>query len=166
MNLKIGEFTILHLYKRYFILSIVNIIKKLIQQYIKLFYVLKKVERLSYCLNIPANQRIYNVFTIAQLEPVLNPAIDLFQQLWPNYFDSVFVEKDINSYKLFKIKYLLNKHITKQNSCRKMQYLVCWKRYRLEFNKQYNKTELKNACELIENYKHKVYDMKKSCNCR
>lgn len=53
-----------------------------------------------------------------------DPVSDLFQRLQPNHLDSVFVEKNTDSFKSFKIKHLLKKHTTKQNSRKKVQYLM------------------------------------------
>lgn len=81
INLKIGNFAVLRLHKKYFIPSAVNIIKKLMLQYIKLFCILEKIRRLAYCLNIFANWYIYNVFTTVQLELASNLANNPFQRL-------------------------------------------------------------------------------------
>lgn len=135
INLKVGNFAVLWLHKEYSILLTVSIIKRLMEQYIKLFYVLERVGRLAYWLNISANNHIYNIFTIAQLEPIPNLASNLFW--WPqsNYLDNVFVEKNTDSYKSFEIKHLINKHIIKWDDHKKVQYLIYWKRYGPEFDK-------------------------------
>lgn len=81
MNLKVNNFTLLWLHKGYLIPSILGITKKLTQQYVEPFWMLERIGKLVYQLNIPANWRIYNVFTIAQLEPASNPTGNLFN--WP-----------------------------------------------------------------------------------
>lgn len=81
MNLKVNKFALLRLHKGYLILSTLAITKKLTQQYMGLFQVLERIERLVYQLNVPANWCIYNIFSIAQLELTSNPANDFF--CWP-----------------------------------------------------------------------------------
>lgn len=72
--MKVDKWALLQLYKKYCILAIVGVIKKLTQQYVGFFYILEKFARLVYRLNIPANWKIHPVFSIAQLKPALNPA--------------------------------------------------------------------------------------------
>lgn len=115
----------LWLHKKYSISSMVDITKKLTQQYVESFYVLEKVGKLAYCLNIFADWYIHNIFNIMQLKLASNPATDPFQRSRPNHLNSIFVEVDIDSYKFFEIKHLFNKHITKQSNWKKMQYLIC-----------------------------------------
>lgn len=76
------------------------------------FQVLKRIERLVYRLDVPANWQIYNVFSITRLKPAPNPAADLFGWSRPDHPDSVFVKGNIYDYKSFEIEQLLNERIT------------------------------------------------------
>ena len=160
MNLKVGDFAVLRLHKGYSIPSTVGVTKKLTQQYVGPFRVLERVGRLAYRLNVPADWRIHNVFTIAQLEPAPDPATDPFQRPRPDHPNSVFVEGDTDSYKSFEIERLLNKRSTRRSGREKVQYLVRWKGYGPEFDRWYDEVELENARELIEVYEHEARGMR------
>lgn len=67
-----------------------------------------------------------------------------------------------NNYKLFKIKHLLNKCVTRRRCQMIVQYLVWWKKCGLEFDYWYSKSDLNNAIKLIENYKCNI---KRPCHC-
>lgn len=117
MNLKVNNFTLLRLHKGYLIPSTLGITKKLTQQYVEPFWMLERIGKLVYQLDIPANWRIYNVFTIVQLEPASNPTGNLFN--WPRLDQpkSVYVEGDTEYYKSFEIERLLNKYMTRRGGC-------------------------------------------------
>lgn len=55
INLKINNFALLYLHKRYSISLTLAITKKLIQQYVSFFRVLEKIKKLAYQLNILTN---------------------------------------------------------------------------------------------------------------
>lgn len=76
--MKIGEWVILWLHKRYSIPTTARITKKLTQQYIGLFQIVKKVGCLAYKLDIPFYWWIHSVFFVIQLEPAPPLAEDLF----------------------------------------------------------------------------------------
>ena len=46
----------------------------------RFFYILERIKRLAYKLNLSENWRIYNVFIIAQLKSCSNPIIDSFNR--------------------------------------------------------------------------------------
>ena len=81
--LKEESLTLLRLYKGYNIPANTSITKKLRQQYAGSFKVLCKVSNLVYELNIPAHWRVYPVFSIAILEPMLSD-LDLYKRPVPN----------------------------------------------------------------------------------
>lgn len=104
MNLKINNFALLCLHKRYSISLTLAITKKLTQQYVSFFRVLEKIKKLAYQLNILADQRVHNIFTIAQLKPAPNPTSNSFNRPRPDQSESVYVESDTEHYKSFEIK--------------------------------------------------------------
>lgn len=77
--IQIEKWAMFKLYKSYLILSFIGVIKKLTQQDVGSFQIVKKVGRLAYKLDILSNQRIYPVFFIVQLEPAPNSTKDPFQ---------------------------------------------------------------------------------------
>ncbi len=76
--MKIGEWAMLKIYKGYLIPSSIGVTKKLTQQYVGPFQIIKKVGQLAYRLDVPSDWMIHPVFSMAQLEPALEPAKDPF----------------------------------------------------------------------------------------
>ena len=105
-------------------------------------------------------------FSIAQLEPASNPATDPFGQPQPDHPDSVFVKGNTDDYKSFEIERLLNKRITRWGCCEKVQYLVRWKGYGPEFDRWYNKDNLDDAREVVEDYEAKACSLRGPCRHR
>ena len=64
----------LRLYRSYCIPIITS--RKIDQQLVEPFKVLKRISRLTYQLKLPDNIRIYDVISIAYLEPATDPAQD------------------------------------------------------------------------------------------
>ncbi len=127
--MKVGEWAMLKLYKSYLIPSSIGVTKKLTQQYVGPFQIIKKVGRLVYRLDIPSDWRIHPVFSVAQLEPTPNPAKDLFQRPRPQQPPSVFVEGNTDKHKSFEIDRLLNKRTIQKGRGLAVEYLVHWTRY-------------------------------------
>lgn len=143
----------LRLHKGYSIPSSTSITKKLTQQYVGPFRVFEKVDRPAYKLNIPLDQKIYPVFSVAQLEPAPLPANDLFYYSRPHMPPTVFVDGDIDVIKSFEVDRLLNKQIVKKDKGHAVEYLVRWTGYRPEWDRQYNVKDFDNAAELVHDYK-------------
>jgi hypothetical protein len=59
LNLKIDDHVLLRLHKKYFFLSTKILDRKLSQQYIESFRILKKIEDLSYRLNLFQHWKIH-----------------------------------------------------------------------------------------------------------
>lgn len=100
-----------------------GITKKLSQQYIDPFEVLRRVDRLAYLLNIPEDWRIYSVFTIAQLEPA-PLSLDPFDRSRPNHPPSVFVKGDTEFFKSYEIDRILNKRTMRKGRGMTTEYLI------------------------------------------
>lgn len=98
------------------------ITKKLIQQYVGPFCILEKIGQLAYKLDISANWKIHPVFLVAQLKPAPNPAQDPFARPFPSHPPPVFVDRDTNVLKSFKIEQLLNKRLVKRRKDRSIEY--------------------------------------------
>lgn len=125
IDLKEGDFALLHLYQGYKIPSSPILRPKLSQQFADPFKIMSKVGNLAYRSEIPMYWQIYPVFTIAQLEPCLDLASDIFMRVKkPKQPDSIFVERDINIIKNYKVeRIILHRNIQRKS----VQYLVCWK---------------------------------------
>ena len=96
MFFKLGDKVLLYLYKGYDIPAIAVTGRKYGQQYVGPFKVRDRVGRLVYRLEILEYWRIYNIFTVAQLEPVPAAIADPFGRERPAHPPSVFVEGDID----------------------------------------------------------------------
>lgn len=116
----------LKLHKDYSIFSSVGVTKKLIQQYVGRFRIVKKVGQLAYKLDIPSDWRIYPVNSVAQLKPASDPAEDPFQHFRPQYLPLVFAEGDTDRHKSFKIDRLLDKWTIRKSRGLAVEYLVRW----------------------------------------
>ena len=88
------EFALLRLHKGYNIPANTTITRKLGQQYVGPFKVLRRVGRLANELEFPPHWRIYPVITVAMLEPAPAPGTDPFGRPTSEQPDSVHVEGD------------------------------------------------------------------------
>ena len=138
----------LWLHKSYSILIIIN--KKLAQQYVNLFKVLKQIRKLAYRLKLSLHWKIYSVISIAHFEFY---RADAFNHSQSSHSDVIYMKEDTDEYRSYVIKKLINKNI--QIICRKSQikYLICWLDYNSEYDMWYFIENLQNAQELIEKYK-------------
>lgn len=127
--INVRDWAILKLHKSYSIPSFVEVTKKLTQQFVGPFRIIKRIGCLAYKLKVPSNWKIYPVFFVAQLEPALAPSEDPFRRPRPQQSPSVFMEGDINRHKLFEIDRFLNKCTVRKDKGLAIKYLVCWTGY-------------------------------------
>ena len=125
MFIKVRDYTILRLHKGYFIPCFAGVTKKVTQQYVGPFCVLKKVSQLAYKLDVFLDWKLHSVFSVAQLKPTLSPTNDLFDHPRPHMPSAVFVDSDTDVTKSFKVDRLLNKQTVKKGRGRAIEYLVC-----------------------------------------
>ena len=59
-----------------------------------LFRVLERIRRLAYRLDIPKDWKIYDIFTIAQLKPCLDPSEDPFKRPRPTKPGPILANRD------------------------------------------------------------------------
>ena len=78
--IKVGDWAMLKLHKGYSIPSSVGVTKKLTQEYIGPFRVIKRVGCLAYKLDVPSDWRIHPIFSVAQFKPAPSPTEDPFQR--------------------------------------------------------------------------------------
>ena len=122
--MKVGDWAILKLHKGYSILSSAGITKKLTQQYVGSFRILKKVGRLVYRLEVPLDWRVHSIFSVTQLEPASSLTDNPFPRPRPHMPPAVFVDSDTNVTKSFEVDRLLNKRTVKKGKGRAVEYLV------------------------------------------
>ncbi len=150
--LKIEEYTLLRLHKSYSIPSILEVTKKLTQQYVGPFKVLEKVGRLDYCLDILPNWCIHRVFLLAQLEPASPLSEDPFQPPHLDHLPSAFIEEDTDFSQSFEMERLVNCCIIKRGRETMIQYLVRWVGYVSEVDPWYSFKKLDNTDDLVRKY--------------
>lgn len=64
----------------------------------------------------------------------------------------MFVEGNTDKLKSFEIERLLNKYQVKKKRGQAIEYLVCWKRYGLKWDRWYNIKEFSNVATFVEDY--------------
>ena len=114
----------LRLHKSYSIPSSVGVTKKLIQQYVGPFRIVKKIGRLAYKFDVPSDWKIHPIFFVAQLKPAPDPGKDPFQRSRPQHPPSVFVKGNTDRHKSLKIDRLLNKQTIRKSRRLAIEYLV------------------------------------------
>ena len=150
--MKVGDWAMLKLHKGYSIPSSVSMTKKLTQQYVSPFQIVKKIGRLAYRLEVPSDWRIHPVFSVAQLEPAPNPSEYPFHRPRSQQPPSVFVEDDTDKHKSFEIDCLFNKRMVRKDRGLTIKYLMRWTGYGPEWDRWYNVKNLDNAADLVRAY--------------
>lgn len=150
--MKVGEWTMLRLHKEYSISLTARLTKKLTQQYVGPFHIVKKVGRLAYKLNISPDWRIYPIFSVAQLEPAPPPAKNSFARPFPSNPPPIFVKGNTDKVKSYEIEKLLNKCQVKKSKGQAIEYFVRWKGYGPEWDRWYNVKKLDKAVAFVDNY--------------
>ncbi len=148
LNMKVKDFVLLRLHRGYNI-SITKILrKKLSDQYAESFKILKKIESLSYRLNLSSHWKIHSVISVTQLESVSDSFMNLFHRSRSQESGSIHMKDDIDNVKSFEIEKLINKRII----AREVEYLVRWKKWESQYDEWRNTLELQNALNLIQDY--------------
>lgn len=101
-----------------------KVIKKLIQQYMDLFLVLKSSGHFAYRLNSPKNWKIYLIYSISHQKPAQILVGDLLHQIRLYQPPFIFVEDDINILRLFEIHHSLNTQIIKKVKSQAIEYFI------------------------------------------
>ncbi len=138
------------LHKEYNLSEIIN--RKLSQQKCDSFTMKRRVNRLTYELDIFKRWRIHSVIFVTQLELI---ADDSYKRLKSNHFDFVFVERDISIEKFYEIEQILVKRVRQYEKIKINQYLIRWKEYESEFDEWKNIFDLNNCIELVKNFERK-----------
>ena len=140
-QLQIDDWALLKLHKKYDILFIAILSKKLSQQYVESFQIIEKIDNLAYRLNISQHWRIHSIISIAHLEFSSSSSTSQSSS-------SIFMKENSNIVKFFEIEKLVAKRITK----REVEYLVKWLKYDSEKNMWRSISKLENAMNLVQQY--------------
>jgi len=102
----VDDYALLRLHCEYFISAITN--KKLKQQYVEFFQIINWIDWLVYKLDILSYWCVYSIFIITQLKSYSLSKNNSYNCSHSEESSTVFVEQDINKWKFFELKWLLN----------------------------------------------------------
>ena len=155
-SLVVDDWAQIRFHKNYDISSIAVLNNKLNQQYIALFRVTKKIDRLAYRLNILREWIIHSIFSIAQLKSCSDSINDLFRRHRFTQSNFVFVEENTDLIKSFELKRIINKRMIVR---REVEYLIKWKDYESEYDVWRNLSKLSDVMNLIQRYENSIRHM-------
>ena len=148
-QMQINDWVLIKLHKEYNISFTVTLKKKLSQQYVNLFQIMKKIDNLTYRLRISQHWNIHFVISIVQLE-----SFSLF--IANHSFSSSISMKSelkIDTVRSYEIEKILTKRNNRQ---RKIEYLIRWLDYDLEENAWRNLFELQNAMNFVNDFESRA----------
>ena len=151
--MKIDDWVLFRLHKDYNISFIARLDKKFSQQFVDLFQIVEKIDRLAYKLIISKNWRVYSIFIVAQLKSVSSLETNSFNRSRSIESNFVYVKNDIKQIKSWEIKRFFNK---RQIARREVEYLVKWKKWNSKHDVWKNFSKLNNVMNLIKKYE-KIY---------
>jgi hypothetical protein len=149
--LKIDEWVLLRFHYEYFISSSKDMTKKVFAQYINLFKIIQRIERLIYRLSVSFDWKIHSVFFVVQLKSVSDSAKDSFNRSRSTHSSSM-----TDTQNEYEIERILNKRTVKRDQEYFTKYLVRWQDYEFEYDRWYNIKNLQNAKNLINDYEKKL----------
>jgi hypothetical protein len=125
--------------------------KKVFIQYVELFKVIQRVERLIYKLNVSFNWKIHSVFFVAQLKSVSDSAKNSLNRSRSTHSSSM-----TDTQNEYEIERILNKRIVKRDQNFFTEYFIRWLEYESEWDRWYNVKDLNHVKELIADYEKKL----------
>ena len=149
--LKEKSWTYLRMHHEYFISLFKNMTAKWFQRRIDSFKIIKKIDNLTYRLQLSAHWKIHSVVSVQQLESTPNEP-DPYNRIPYDNPSSIFVKRDNENEKSYEIEKLINKRIIKKDREKFTQYFVRWKEYDSKDDTWYSTSALKNAADLIVDY--------------
>ena len=149
--LKEKSWTYLRMHHEYFISLFKNMTAKWFQRRIDSFKIIKKIDNLTYRLQLSAHWKIHFVISVQQFESTSNE-FDFYNRISYDNSSSIFVERDNENEKSYEIEKLINKRIVKKDREKFTQYFVRWKEYDSENDTWYSTNALKNVVDLIVDY--------------
>ena len=132
-----------------------NLRSKLSNHRCDFFIVKRRVDRLTYELDISTRWKIHFVVFVIQLKFVSNKVVDSYNRSRLNYLDEIEVESLLNIvfWKFYEMKKLIDKRIRKFDRIFVTQYLVRWREYESKYDEWRSIIVFDNVMNLIEIYK-------------
>ena len=146
--MKFNDYVYIRLHHEYDIFAIAMLESKLSQQYVESFKILKKIDQLSYRLDLFTHWRIHFVLSMTQLKSTSSDE-NSYRRSRSIHSNFVFVEENIELIKFFEIERLINK---RQIARRDSEYLVRWLKYSSQFDEWRNLSKLEDAMSLVHDY--------------
>lgn len=106
--------------------------KKFFQQRCESFIIKRRIDRLTYELNLSPKWKVYSIISVTQLKP--HSKNDFYNRFILTHLDFVYVEKNIATNKFYEVKKMINKKIKKYNKTVATKYLIRWLKYKFEFD--------------------------------
>ena len=125
--------------------------KKLDNQRCEPFLIKKRVDRLTYELNILLRWKIHFVISMAQLEST-SSVQNSYNRSRLDHSNSVYVENDIEIEKSYEMKRVIDKRIRKFDTISITQYKIKWREYDSEFDEWKSVSQLKDCMNLVKEY--------------
>ena len=148
MFFRVGDFVNLRLHREYSVFVIKS--KKIEQQLINSFKITKRIDRLTYELELSTNMKIHNVISVAHLKSITNPRDDLYQRRRVSTSSLV-----IDGAEEFEIERMLAKRRIRKGTGWSTQYLVRWLSYGPEDDWWIPQHRLGHARKLIHEYERR-----------
>ncbi len=151
--LTIGSKAYLRLFHGYTIPGLTN--RKLSNQRVGPFKILRRIGALAYELDLPPTMRIHPVVSVAQLEPAYdNDPYGREANTEPPPVENEAVNSDNDeTAPAYEIERLLDRRVTRRGRGKvTVQYLVKWKGYSHAHNAWYGLEDLQDAKELLDEY--------------
>jgi hypothetical protein len=143
----------LRLHHEYFLLEKDN--SKLSNQRSDSYIILRKINNMTFQLNLSAISRIHSIVFIAQLKSTSDS--DSYDKSRSTISKSMnMTNDDISQKRSFEVKRILKKRTRKYEKITTTQYLMKWLEWRLEHNSWISKKDMKNSMKLIMKYNNRL----------
>ena len=153
LSLKVKNWALIRFHKKYKISAIAVIERKLSQQYIDSFKIIKKIKNLTYELVVSNHWRIHSVISIAHLESASESRIDFYDRI--SILSSlIFMKEEFeqNEIKSFEVERII---VSKNNRQRNRKYFVKWLKYDSKENSWRSVSEFANVINLINDFERR-----------
>ncbi len=127
---------------------------KLSNQRSNSYIILRKIDSLAYELNLSVTFRIHSVIFIAQLKSTSD--FDSYERSRSINFESIEMKDDIVDKKSYEVERILKKRNRKYEKITMIQYLVKWKKWKLEHNFWIFAKNCENFTNLIMKYENRL----------
>ena len=150
LQMKIEDWALLRLHKKYEISSTVVLDRKLSKQYVDFFRIREKIENLVYKLNISQKWKIWSIIFIAQFELFSASTSDSFQRTHTSSSSiSMKDESNTNAIRSFEIEKII---VKRYNRRKDYEYLVRWFEYESQNDFWRSLQKLNNVLELMKEF--------------